>query len=325
MRKLILLISGLMSASAAEAAVRSLGTLGGNYSFARDINSEGLVVGESKTSSGETHAFLFEGNELIDLGTLPGQTFSMANGVNNLGQATGYGRDSVNSGMASAIVWNRDESRIILPNLPREQYSQGSDLNDHGDVAGVSGTRAVLWTNHQAKELKGLEGDYSIALGINNHRSVVGNSLNKAGDVRATLWKVGENRPVDLGTLGGRFSTANAINDENQIVGSSETAEGAVHAFIWEDGDMIDLGPGMIRRISEKGRRILGESPHADSSFAYQFADGESHFQERLPETLYSSIFAGNESGSAVGVSELKNKNSSVFHATIWFEGQRDQ
>ncbi|RYZ49775.1 MAG: hypothetical protein EOP07_23980, partial [Proteobacteria bacterium] len=80
------------------AAVKDLGTLGGSYSFARDINQSGQVTGESTTAKGETHAFIWKGAELIDLGTWKTHKFSMANGMNNLGQVVGYSRTSTNAG-----------------------------------------------------------------------------------------------------------------------------------------------------------------------------------------------------------------------------------
>jgi uncharacterized membrane protein len=37
-----------------------LGTLGGGYSTAEDINKRGQVVGSSETASGDRHAVLWE-------------------------------------------------------------------------------------------------------------------------------------------------------------------------------------------------------------------------------------------------------------------------
>jgi probable HAF family extracellular repeat protein len=47
-----------------------LGTLGGSYSYATSINDIGQIVGHSITSDGKSHAFLYSGGEMADLGNL---------------------------------------------------------------------------------------------------------------------------------------------------------------------------------------------------------------------------------------------------------------
>ena len=51
-----------------------LGTLGGSFSSAHDINELGLIVGESYTANGNTHAFIYDlaTGMMTDLGTLGG-------------------------------------------------------------------------------------------------------------------------------------------------------------------------------------------------------------------------------------------------------------
>ncbi|MGD8450727.1 MAG: hypothetical protein PVJ57_02815 [Phycisphaerae bacterium] len=44
-----------------------MGHLGGNYSFAWDINNLGVAVGVSSTDSGQTHAFIWEDGVMTDL------------------------------------------------------------------------------------------------------------------------------------------------------------------------------------------------------------------------------------------------------------------
>jgi probable HAF family extracellular repeat protein len=54
------------------------------------VEPVGQVVGLSDTGS-EVHAFLWERGAMIDLGTLPGGTKSVAYAVNNRGQVVGAG------------------------------------------------------------------------------------------------------------------------------------------------------------------------------------------------------------------------------------------
>lgn len=65
-----------------------LGTLGGDWSCANDINNHGQIVGESTTTYGHQHAVLWEGGRILDL-NLPGAKWSRAEAINNLGQVVG--------------------------------------------------------------------------------------------------------------------------------------------------------------------------------------------------------------------------------------------
>src|SRR5829696_2238638 len=71
--------------------VQDLGTLGGSSSYATGINDSGQVIGDSYTSAGEQHAFLYDVGatpKMQDLGTLGGSS-SYATGINDSGQVVG--------------------------------------------------------------------------------------------------------------------------------------------------------------------------------------------------------------------------------------------
>ena len=91
-----------------------LGTLGGPGSQARSINDSGQIVGLSFTASGQIHAFLYSGEKMTDLGTLPGGTYSYAYGINNNGQIVGYSRTP--SGQDHAFLYNPEPDAVLSAN-----------------------------------------------------------------------------------------------------------------------------------------------------------------------------------------------------------------
>jgi probable HAF family extracellular repeat protein len=73
----------------AQYTITDLGNLGGNYTYAADLNETGQVVGYAGNSAGQTRAFVWDHGAMIDLGTLGGSN-SRATAVNDLGQVVGY-------------------------------------------------------------------------------------------------------------------------------------------------------------------------------------------------------------------------------------------
>ena len=74
----------------------SLGTLGGSFSIARDINNRGEVVGGSLTEGDDSyHGFVYRNNRLFDLNAMlePGTGWELiqAFAINNRGEILGVG------------------------------------------------------------------------------------------------------------------------------------------------------------------------------------------------------------------------------------------
>jgi len=89
--------TGRIEAFRQENETRSmLGTLGGSFSIARDLNNHGEVVGGSLTEGDENfHGFLYRDNRLHDLNEFlePGTEWEViqALGINNHGEIIGIG------------------------------------------------------------------------------------------------------------------------------------------------------------------------------------------------------------------------------------------
>lgn len=75
--------------------LQNLGTLGGGTGAGQAINNRGQIVGDSQIANGVQHAFLWQCGAMIDLNsripTGTGWVLTSAQGINDLGEITGYG------------------------------------------------------------------------------------------------------------------------------------------------------------------------------------------------------------------------------------------
>ncbi len=140
-----------------------------------------------------------------------------------------------------------------LNHLPNANSTVAAAVNDHGHVAGTSGSEAFLWDSGVMYPCGDLGGGESVSTGLNNNDQVVGYSLNSDDVTHAFIWELDNGQGVitDLGTLGGANSWAAAINDNGMIIGYSETgttySEGSqdvdiYHACVWYNDEIYDFG-----------------------------------------------------------------------------------
>jgi probable HAF family extracellular repeat protein len=203
--------------------MRKLPTLGGNNGFAAGANESGEIVGWAETRKHDPTC------------TSP--------------QVLGF----------EAVIYDsRNEKRVReLPPLDGDQDGAATEINDRGQVVGISGTcdqavgrftakHAVMWDHGKPIDLGSLGGvSWNTPMAINNKGDIVGFS-DLPGDqsgnpnFHAFLW-TRRHGMQDLGTLpGDTFSEALGINEKGQIVGESFGPSSA-RAFVWENGTMTDL------------------------------------------------------------------------------------
>jgi len=138
-----------------------LGTLGGESSYAADINEGNTVVGWSETSSGTTHAFRWTAADgMVDLGTLPGDAMSRAVAVldgpaQNGAQILGV---SGEDGRWTPVVWSASGSisALSIPLIPGFGTALPTGFNAQGEVVGsdAGGTglqQGWIWSESDGK------------------------------------------------------------------------------------------------------------------------------------------------------------------------------
>ncbi len=188
--------------SASGTAYTFGGYLTGSSASANAINSSNLVAGSYNTTAGAPlRAFVFDGTNGYDLGTLGGSS-AVANAINAV-DGTG-------------------------------NFKVAGDSTITGDAA----THAFLfdWTSGTMTDLGTLGGTNSHALGINASAQVVGDS-DIAGDAATHAYIYSGGTMTDLNTLisptsGWTLTVAAAINDSGSIVGTGINAAAQTHAFL---------------------------------------------------------------------------------------------
>jgi probable HAF family extracellular repeat protein len=243
--------------------------------------------------------------------------------LNNFGDIAGRG---ASKGVSRATVWERSNFRSKgLSVLMNGDYSSAFDINDVGDVAGVSNTGSaiipIVWTAKGGlTRIPLLPGDNGgQATAINKFGNVVGYSSGGAG-AKAFVWR----RNIglrNLGTLpGGHYSTARDINDSEEAVGTSDSSNGE-RAVLWtKEGSILDLGTLPGDWVSEasainNSSEVVGYSKGARGTRAFVW-NSTSGMQEIgvLPGGNSSRAADINDRGEVVGIST----STSGEHAFIW-------
>jgi probable HAF family extracellular repeat protein len=205
-----------------------------------------------------------------DLGALPGDTSSLAQGINANGDVVGWsnGPDGTRG-----FVYTNGAGMVALPGLPNRPRTIARDINDGGWIVGSANNggvdlgHAVLWRNGAVEDLGTLAGPYSDGWAVNNAGQVVGSSYVDGGTEHAFLFTHADGM-IDLSPTSDT-SHARDINDAGQVTGYRYV--GAYHAYRWQAGTMVDLGtvPGLTHSygfaINAAGR-VAGNASSASGN-----------------------------------------------------------
>ena len=164
---------------------------------------------------------------LHDLGTLPGESFSAAWGINSSGQIVGW------SGVSPprAFVYTEGSGMVALPGLPGQTYTLARGINDAGVVVGggwASGVAelALRWTAGVPEALGVLETS-SESWAINESGVAIGSSPTPGGALTTRAFiHTDAGGIIDFAPTGN--ATAYDVNDRGQVTGTYNNG-----AFLW--------------------------------------------------------------------------------------------
>jgi probable HAF family extracellular repeat protein len=213
------------------------------------INDSGQAVGGSYVSGQTTHAFVYSGGKMVDLGALAGPSVSsVANGINNAGQIVGtlYG-SAPNQPTSHAFLYSGGKMIDLSPVLGSltSSFTKATTINNAGQIIGQFNTangqyHAFLYSGGKATDLGTLGGSpnrafYSVASAINNAGTVVGESGPNFGLTRAFVFTNG--KLTDLNSMvpansGWVLDSAFAINNKGQILASGRNANFTENSFL---------------------------------------------------------------------------------------------
>jgi probable HAF family extracellular repeat protein len=211
----------LPSAVTADGTEVDLGTMGGTYGEAKDINADGVVVGYASTADGVTHAFLSRNGTMIDLGLS-----RYAAALNDAGQVLVALMDPNASG-PHPFLWTDGVVQALNSDLG-PLYS-AADIDEEGRIAGaVKATPRLYPVPPDGTML--LIG----ALWENGRVTL----LETADAMIVDPYRIGENGAVlGLGCVNGRYYPN--------------------HLLLWRAGGITDLGAGQPIAMNDRGQVVL--------------------------------------------------------------------
>lgn len=213
-------------------AINDSGQITGVVQFGTQISGPGQRL----------HAFLYDACGMHDLGTPPGYSLSMGNGINSQGQIV-YEAWGNKPGTAlhtdHAFLYSGGRA-IDIGVLPGSTGVIPTGINAAGQVAGYSerkigaGMQAFIYDSRtrQMTALATPPGFMdSLALDINDQAQVIGSANLSSEKERAVLWTSG--RATELGTVPGLDNSSGAaLNNRGEAVGTVWSRPGCLSQFV---------------------------------------------------------------------------------------------
>lgn len=166
------------------------------------INKNGQVVGEANFGTGTelvSHAFLWEGETVIDLGTVStDRPFSVGRSINDEGHVVGFSF-APDFGNHAAFLW---ENGVMTPLAGLGGGTDALDINNQGQIVGLFGapfggdqSLAVLWDAGEMYDLNAflepqlVQDGWALfsASSINDQGQIIGFAFNHATNASGTF------------------------------------------------------------------------------------------------------------------------------------------
>lgn len=332
--------SGLLTPSTVFTRV-DLGTLGGAFSYAADINGADVVVGWSETAAGGTHAFRWTAAKgMVDLGTLPGHTMSRAVAILDGDAAAILGMSGVD-GRWTPVSWSASGSVRPLPitMFPNSTMTLPADFNSRGDVVGSdAGALQHAWIWSQTDGKHDLSANVEGGSNEGNASAITESGLVvltarastcKTGTScwRSYVWSKASGYRA-LGTLDNGPDgsvTGLGLNESGSVVGWASSGTVTTTPYSWTPGKgftrlanySIDRNPyGYATAINSSGIVVGADREPVSGSIVASAWVPSGEIVRLSPDDPYPSIaLALNSSGVIAGWAELSSGDN---HAVIW-------
>jgi probable HAF family extracellular repeat protein len=241
---------------------------------------------------------------IVDLGALPGATFTYATVINAAGQAAGT------SGSASSFrpVIFSSGGAVEFGTLASGLSANVTGINDSGVIVGAIGPQnsehAFVYTGGALTDLGTLGGAKSYAHGINKNGVIVGRATTAQGDTKAFIYDNGAMTPITQGD-------ALAINDNGLVVGSYTPQFQTT--FSYNNGN-LQIFPGGIAYDVNNSGLMVGQSYFDSRNMveATYYAGGSWHSMGSFGGDG-GQAFAVNNRDQAVGDSNLASGAARAF------------
>jgi uncharacterized membrane protein len=223
-------------------------------SFANAINNHGQVVGTTDLTPPSSftppaHAFIYNNSDkttvYLDIANSGRESEGLA--INSAGDVTGFlstgscggGQPFSPTCLAPFHAFVYQGSDLVDIGTLGGTYSEGTGINDHNEIAGVSSVTGsslnhlFLYAQGHMRDLGTVAGKSFINAEINDRGEIVGSAVNSAGVESSFIYRGHSFEKIPLIAAG--------LNDSGEISGSRTVANGSSQAFLYREGKLINL------------------------------------------------------------------------------------
>lgn len=301
--------------------------------YASSINTRGQAAFEYVDLDGRLRVKFFDGEWVSELSPAASSYAALGSmnekGVIAMSAAMPFGE----SFTAVPFRWSSTAGLTELPALGAGGYSDASDINDHGDIAGFSDAgpaegnyRAVRWNPANGLVKLPLPAGFepSFANQINEHGVSVGSAADPAGVEHALTWDLA-GRQTDLGTLGGMEAAALRNNNRGDIAGWVNFSQPNFESFLWSPSRGatragLHTTPDYLNNVGE----LVGRIVNVDTGISHAYVFSRAHGLVDLHRPPFDSSSASQADDKGTVIGEMTNygaANAGFQRAYRWSRG----